>query len=121
MSSEQVLKGLALLDMNMRGPAMKAMLSAAAQQAQQHVQVNTREEFYTGPPRGQTGNLLASIQTASAPDESCVYVGAEYGVYLEMGTSRGIHARHYVYRGVHEHLASIRQAAMLTGKRILGL
>jgi len=118
---DKVLKNLHTLDGDLRGRAMTQILAAAAQQAEGHVKVNAREEFYTGEPRGQTGNLLNSIQTESKSDESVVYVGAEYGVYLEMGTSRGITPRHYVKRGVVEHMPEIRQAAIIAAKKVLGL
>lgn len=119
--AKEVLANLAKLDAQMHGAAMKAALLAAANQAQGHVKENAREEFYTGSrPYARIGNLLNSIQTDGNDKESAVYVGAEYGVYLEMGTSRGIAARHYVKRGVTEHLSVIGQAAVTTLKRMIG-
>jgi hypothetical protein len=118
-SAEEVIANLRKLDAQLQGPAMKAMLAAAAASAEGFVKVNAQDEFYDYE-RGQTGNLLASIQSTATADESVVYVGAEYGGYLEMGTSRGIRPRHYVYRGVAEHLPDIRAAAIARGKRILG-
>ena len=120
--AREVLANLEKLDALMHGPAMKTILGAAAIQAQTHVQENAREEFYTGSrPYTRTGNLLNSIQTDSNEKESVVFVGADYGVYLEMGTSRGITARHYVKRGVAEHLSTIREAATIAAKRALKL
>ena len=118
---DDVLANLRKLDSQMQGAAMKQALGAAALIAEGTVKANAREEFYTGASRGQTGNLLNSIASKAVSDkEAVVYVGAEYGVYLEMGTSRGIRPRKYVYRGVYEHLAPIGQAAVTTLKRILG-
>lgn len=120
--ASDALAGLSRFDSQMKNVAMKAILLAAANQAQSHVKANAREEFYTGSrPYVRTGNLLNSIQTDGDSKESVVFVGADYGVYLEMGTSRGIKARHYVMRGVTEHLSSITQAAVITAKRMLHL
>ena len=117
---EDVQRKLHKLDRDMKGRALEMGLGAAAKLAEGFVKTNAREEFYTGRPRGQTGNLLNSIASQARDKEAVVYVGAEYGVYLEMGTSRGIQARHYVKRGVLEHIPAIGAAFVQTMKRILG-
>lgn len=118
---DEVLAKLALLDGSMRGAAMTQAMAAAATQAEGKVKERAREEFYTGSrPYTRTGNLLNSIQSTAKDQQGVVYVGAEYGVYLEMGTSRGIAPRAYVRRGVEQNLGQIAQAAVTTLKGKLG-
>ena len=119
---DEVLAGIKKLDTELQGAAMTKAMHAAAQQAEGYVKANAREEFYTGSrPYTRTGNLINSVQTHAENGKAVVYVGAEYGVYLEMGTSTGIAPRHYLERGVREHVAPIRQAAIQALKRTLGL
>lgn len=118
---DEALKKLALLDGEMRGTAMTKAMGAAATQAEGRVKERAREEFYTGDrPYTRTGNLLNSIQSTAKDQRGVVYVGAEYGVYLEMGTSRGIAPRAYVRRGVEQNLQQIGQAAVAALKGALG-
>ena len=118
---DEVRRRLDSLEAKLTGPALKAGLAAAALEAKKHALANARREFYTGDYseggylRKLTGNLLASIQTQVAVNgkSSVLYVGAEYGGYLEMGTSRGIRPRHYIKRAVIEHMSEIKKAFAL--------
>lgn len=128
--ADDVLHRLEKLDRDMQGQAMRQALLAGAQAAEGYIKANARKEFYEGDTtekghrRHVTGNLLNSIAssvTLAGRPEAAVSVGAEYGVYLEKGTSRGIRARHYVERGVKDNLPSITRAAIAKLKRLLGI
>ena len=114
--ASQALAGLKKLDAQMQGAAITKCLHAAAQYAEGKVKEQGRSSFVT-----RTGTLINSIQSTAEGKEAVVYVGADYGVYLEMGTSRGIAPRHYVQRGVQNNLQGINKAAVETLKGILGL
>ena len=56
------------------------------------------------PPRKQTGQLRASVTHAVDPDKLTVRIGSplKYGMYLELGTKRGLLPRPWLRRALAE-------------------
>lgn len=116
----QVLANLHKLSADMQSPKMGQALLSGAQRAEGFAKLNVRQYNESEGKLIKTGNMLNSIQTQVDGKEAVLYVGAEYGIYHEMGTVR-IPARPYLLRGVTEHLGEVAKAAVAALAKALGL
>jgi HK97 gp10 family phage protein len=98
---EQLTRRLSRLSGALRGDAIGRSLLAGAY---------ILEGYAKAQAPVDTGFLRSSIQSERLDDDTArVFVGAEYGAYLEYGTSR-MAARPYMRPAADQHLGEIGQA-----------
>lgn len=118
--ADQVLKNLHKLQSDMQGSIMGQCMQAAAHIGEGKAKENIRRYKESEDKLIRTGNMLNSVQVAPDGKEAVLYVGAEYGVYHEMGTVH-IPARPYLQPAVTEHKQEIVQAALVNLRRLVGV
>ena len=125
--SKELLRKLGRLDATLRGPIVNQALTAGAMVIETQAKLLLMSGTQTGewykhgnvwhqssaagePPATDTGHLANSISTYSLSREQvAVSVGAEYGVFLEYGTSK-MEPRPFMRPAVYDNLPKIEAA-----------
>jgi phage gpG-like protein len=118
---EEVLKKLGKLEDDDLHKARGAATQAAAHATEGFAKANIRRYKETENKLIRTANMLNSVQVAPDGDDAWVYVGAEYGVYHEMGApGANIPPRPYLWPGYNEHRDDIAKASVEAAKKVIG-
>ena len=125
--SKELMRKLGRLDATLRGPIVNQALTAGAMVIETQAKLLLMSGTQTGewykrgnvwhhasapgePPATDTGHLANSISTYSLSREQvAVSVGAEYGVFLEYGTSK-MEPRPFMRPAVYDNLPKIEAA-----------
>jgi HK97 gp10 family phage protein len=113
---KEIIVNLKKLSSKLQGEALGEALLTGAKVVEGQAKINVREWDLI-----DTGNMMNSILAWPVSNkEAEVGVGAEYGIYHEMGTSRGLPARPYLLPALKSEAPKVQRVVATSLKAAIG-